>query len=172
MEERRKIVMIAAIGLRREIGASGKMPWRIPSDMKRFRELTRGHSVIMGRTTFISVLEAIRKPLPGRQNIIMSRAGFSYPGVTVASSLEDAVDKAEMPGPVFVAGGGQIYALALPLADEMWLTTVHGYFPESDVYFPPCHEYHWLTAENKQEHDERDSHATTFRIWRKVRCDL
>ena len=166
MDGKRDLVLIAALGLNREIGVKGGMPWRIPSDMKRFRLLTRGHSVIMGRLTFVSILEALRKPLPKRQNIVITRGDFSYPGVTVARSMQEAVELAELPGEVFVAGGGQIYELALPLAAEMWLTHVTGYFPEADTFLPNWHvNSGWLVEDKEQKKEPKDSHETVFRIW-------
>lgn len=169
MNDKKKMVLVAALGLNREIGANGSMPWRLKSDMKRFRQLTTGHSVIMGRVTFISILEALRKPLPNRQNIVVTRGDFSYPGVTVAHSIEEAVQLAEMPGEVICAGGGQIYELAMPLADEMWLTHVEGAFPEADTFFPMWMGQHegWLVSEEERVRSEKDSHDTVFRKWRK-----
>ena len=134
------INIIAAIGQNRELGASNDLLWHIPEDSKRFKNLTTGHPVIMGRKTFDSIPEKYR-PLPNRTNIVITRdqaANFGE-GVLVANSLAEAIEKAktaEGTDEIFIGGGGQIYAEALPLADRLYLTTVEKTFPKADVFFP------------------------------------
>ena len=135
-----EICIIAAMSENRVIGNKGKIPWRIPEDMKHFRELTVPHPVIMGRKTF----ESIGKPLAGRPNIIITRGERKlYPdGRIMASSLEHGIlagqylDKER----IFIAGGGQIYEQSIHLANRLFLTLVEGQFV-GDTYFPDYSEF-------------------------------
>ena len=130
-----RITLVAAMAENRVIGRDGAIPWHLPADLARFRELTTGHPIIMGRKTYGS----IGRPLPGRTNIILSRApGYVPPGCLVAEGLGDALGLASgAPGPdeVFVCGGAQIYREALPLAQRICLTLVHLQV-EGDAIFP------------------------------------
>lgn len=134
-----RIAIIAAIGKNRELGRGGELLWRLPDDMRRFKELTTGHPVIMGRKTWESLPEKFR-PLPGRTNIVVTRqAGYQAAGATVVDGLSDAFLTAEKaPGAeeTFVIGGGEIYAAALPYATRLCLTLVDDE-KEADVFFPP-----------------------------------
>ena len=128
------ISIIAAITKDRVLGRDNKLLWHISEDMRRFRSITAGHTVIMGRKTF----ESIGKPLPNRRNIVVTRdEHFSYPGVVVAHSLEAAYKLANAKDneEVFVIGGGQLYAQAINDADKLYLTVVDGVF-SGDVFFP------------------------------------
>lgn len=160
------LVIIVAKSQNGVIGRQGGLPWHIPGDLRRFRELTIGQTVIMGRKTYESLPDAVR-PLPGRTNIIVSRDPAYYSeGALVASSLRVAM-KIAVGDPVFVIGGEQIYQLALPLADKILLTLVHReiqgdcYFPELDTtwelvdgwnhrYFEQGIEYTYLTYERRR----------------------
>jgi dihydrofolate reductase len=114
------------------IGRDNALPWRLPGDLKRFRALTTGHAVIMGRRTY----ESLGRPLPGRTNIVLSRnAALSCAGATVVSSLADALRFVPEGADAFVIGGAEIYRLALPRADRLVLTEVHASFA-GDVRFP------------------------------------
>lgn len=132
------VVLIAAIADNGVIGRDNQLIWRLRTDLRRFRELTMGCPIIMGRKTFLS----IGKPLPGRQTVVLSRdPQFRPDGVYVAPTLERALDVAQGLGramgarAVIVAGGGEIYAQALPLADRLELTFVHAR-PDGDATFP------------------------------------
>lgn len=131
------ISIIVAIGEgNRVIGDKGKLPWNIPEDLKRFKALTTGHPIIMGRNTFLS----IGRVLPNRTNIVLSDTEWTDApdGVVIARSLEDALEKAKnAPGneEIFVIGGGMVYKAALPLAGRLYVTLVHGTFT-GDVFFP------------------------------------
>lgn len=131
--------LIAAIGKNRELGRSGQLLWHLPDDMRRFKELTTGHPVIMGRKTWESLPEKFR-PLPGRTNIVVTRqVGYEAPGAEVASSLDAAHAVAERaPGAdeVFVIGGGELYSSALLYANRLYLTLVDA-AAEADTFFPP-----------------------------------
>lgn len=136
------------------IGLDNRLPWSIPEDMKRFRLLTLGHPIVMGRKTY----ESIGRPLPGRDNIVISRRSeLSIIGTTVTSTLDRAFEVAEKAAEqrldcteIFVIGGGEIYRQALPLADQIYLTRVHQVI-EGDAYFPEISplEFEEISRERK-----------------------
>src|SRR3970282_2251892 len=116
-----RVYLVAAVAKNGVIGAAGKLPWRLPEDLKHFKALTLGHPVIMGRKTW----ESLGKPLPGRDNIVVTRSsGFEAHGASVASSLDAALALCMGEPIVFVIGGGELYAEALPVADGLVLTEI------------------------------------------------
>src|SRR5262245_57390493 len=133
-----RISMIAAIGANtRALGKDGDLLFKIPEDLKRFRTLTKGHPVIMGRKTWESLPEAVR-PLPGRANFVITRQlNYEAPGALVVDSIEEAIASAKIVGgndEMFIIGGGELYTLGLPLADRLYLTLVDD-DAEGDVFF-------------------------------------
>lgn len=131
--------MIAAIGENRELGKDNALLWSIPEDMRRFKELTTGHSVIMGKNTYLS----IGKPLPNRHNIVLcADKDFEAPGCVVVFTLEQALAEAKKneKEEVFVMGGGQVYKAMLPHIDRLYLTLVEGRY-EADTFFPPYPDF-------------------------------
>jgi dihydrofolate reductase len=119
-----EVVLIAAVARNGTIGVDRRMPWHLPEDLKRFRALTMGHPVIMGRKTWEALPERFR-PLPGRANIVVTRQrDYGAPGATTARDLAGALDQARTAERVYVIGGGELYAAALPLADELQLTEI------------------------------------------------
>ncbi len=154
------IVAVAEGGV---IGREGKLPWHLPADLARFKRLTMGHHILMGRRTW----ESIGRPLPGRTTVIISRRGVpgAPEGVHVASSLEAALALAGDDPEPFVIGGGMIYREALPLARRVYLTRVHGTFP-GDTYFPDLDPGAWRLVE-REEHpaDARNRHACSFLVY-------
>jgi dihydrofolate reductase len=131
-----KVSVIAAVARNGVIGRDNAIPWRIPEDLARFRELTTGHAVVMGRRTWDSLPERFR-PLPARRNVVVTRdPDWRADGAERAGSLGDALALLEGAQQVFVIGGGQLYAEALPLADELRLTEIDAEV-EGDVLFPP-----------------------------------
>ena len=118
-----RVTLVAAVADNGVIGADGGIPWRIPEDFAHFKQVTLGHTLVMGRATY----DSIGRPLPGRSTIVLTRdASWSADGVLVAASLDEALAlAAELPGQVMIAGGSTVYAAALPLADEQILTEVH-----------------------------------------------
>lgn len=131
-----KLSLVAAIARNGAIGRSGTIPWRIPEDVRRFKELTTGHAVVMGRRTWDSLPERFR-PLPGRRNVVVTRqTNWSADGADRAGSLEDALDLLDVTPQVYVIGGAELYAAALPLADELLLTEIDADV-EGDTFFPP-----------------------------------
>ena len=140
-----KISMIAAIGRNRELGKGNDLLWKIPDDLKRLRRLTTGHPLIMGRKTFDSIIAAVGRPLPNREHIVVSRdTSWHYHGVLSATTIEDALDLAKKCNgreEIFIFGGAQIYTLALPYADKLYLTLIDdsrgadSFFPEYEKVF-------------------------------------
>ena len=131
MNGAKRFKAIAAMSENRVIGNGPKIPWHLPEDFKFFKRTTTGHIVVMGRATF----ESIGKPLPNRETIIVSRSGHVYPGVRTVTSL-DEIDVNADERDVFICGGAQIYALALPQCSDLFLTHVKRVV-EGDVLFPP-----------------------------------
>jgi dihydrofolate reductase len=121
---------IAAMAPNRVIGCENQIPWHLPEDFKWFKKKTMGHDLVMGRRTF----ESIGRPLPGRQTMVLSRAGFSSPGVAVFQSLSE-LPEAEEGRLRFICGGAEIYRLALPLCSDLFLTRVKKEV-EGDCFFP------------------------------------
>ena len=135
----RRVALIAAVAKNSVIGARNSLPWHLPEDLKHFRTLTSGHTVIMGRKTW----ESIGKALPNRQNIVVSRQlGLCLDGVSVAHSLDEALAMAVRPDPVFVIGGEALYRSALPLAVLLYLTEIERDF-HGDARFPAFEPAAW-----------------------------
>jgi dihydrofolate reductase len=134
-----QFALIFAVARNRTIGIDGTLPWRLPDDLKRFRALTTGHAVIMGRKTWASLPRA----LPERQNIVVSRdAGFAADGAEVVRSLDEALRVVRCPPPVFCIGGAQIAQVALPRVDTLYLTEIDRDF-DGDVALPPIDPAQW-----------------------------
>lgn len=148
------------------IGKDGRLPWRLSADLRRFKALTLGHCVIMGRKTW----ETIGKPLPGRTNLVISRqAGFRPDGVVVQPSLEAALEYASNKGETeaFVIGGGQVFKQALPLADRIYLTRVHARL-DCDTFFPQVDwsDYRMLSGEEVGI-DAKNEYRTNFTVYQR-----
>ncbi|MDO8498015.1 MAG: dihydrofolate reductase, partial [bacterium] len=144
-----KISMIAAIGKRRELGKENKLLWHIPSDMKRFRQITVNHAVIMGRKTY----ESIGRPLPKRTNIVVTRdINFKADGCIVVHSLEEGIEvgKTHEKEELFIIGGAQIYTQGLQYADRLYMTLIDGEF-DADAFFPEYSEFTKVVSEEKGE---------------------
>ena len=136
-----RVILIAAVGNNGVIGRDNGLPWRIREDLQRFKRLTLGHTVVMGRKTY----DSIGRPLPGRTTVVVTRQpDWSATGVRVAHSLGDALKLADG-NDVYVAGGGQIYRQALPVADRLELTEVDQ-APEGDVTFPSFDPGSWVES--------------------------
>jgi dihydrofolate reductase len=153
------VSLIVAMDNNRGIGLNNRLPWRLPDDLKRFKSLTLGHHLIMGRKTY----ESIGRTLPGRTSIVISRnPDFSAPDCVVVSSLEGALKLAEANGEneAFVIGGSQIFEKALPLADRIYLTRVHVALP-ADVFFPAIDAERW-EEQVTEFHPPDDKHPFGF----------
>jgi dihydrofolate reductase len=160
-----QVSIIAAMSENRVIGRDGRLPWHLPEDMRRFRRLTTGHTVIMGRRTY----ESLGAPLAGRSCVVITRdVDFRAPGALVVHSLEDALQCAAGDEETFIAGGSEVYRLALPRADRIYLTVVHAQL-DGDTHFPEFDDEHWTIVE--EEHlpaDERHGYAMSFRIYQRA----
>ena len=146
-----KISVIVAVARDGAIGRNNQLLWRLPEDLKRFKALTMGHAVIMGRKTWDSLPERFR-PLPARRNIVLSRrSDFALAGAEVLQSLDAALAACANDERVYVIGGGQIYAEALPQADRLEVTEVHADFPDADTHFPAW-DRHAFTETARESH--------------------
>ncbi|MFW5888360.1 MAG: dihydrofolate reductase [Patescibacteria group bacterium] len=146
------ISIIAIIGKNRELGKDNKLLWDMPEDMKRFKELTQGHAVIMGRKTY----ESIGKKLEGRNNIVITEnKNYEAKGCTVVCSIKKAIEYAQEMDreEVFIIGGAQIYEQALPYADKLYLTVVDKE-AEADTYFPEYSEFDKVIKEEEKETED------------------
>lgn len=153
------LTIIAAAAENNALGKDNQLVWHLPDDFKRFKKLTSGHHIIMGRKTF----DSFPKPLPNRTHVVITRQdNFKKEGILVVHSLERAIElSADDPQP-FVIGGGEIYKMAMKLADKIELTRVHGTF-EADTFFPEIDENQWkLVSEEFHEKDEKHNYAFTY----------
>lgn len=156
------IVAVADNGV---IGSANQLPWRLPDDMKRFKALSMGKPILMGRKTF----DSIGKPLPGRLSIVISRQpGLEIPGCRVVSSVDAAIAAAQPAPEIVIIGGAEIYRQALSRVQTIHLTRVHAVI-EGDVMFPKLAEQEWReVAKEYHPADERHAHAFTFSTLERV----
>jgi dihydrofolate reductase len=164
---RPRVSLVAAVARNGVIGAGDAMPWRLSTDLKRFKQLTLGKPVIVGRKTF----DAIGKPLPGRANIVVTRRpGAAQAGVIFAADLDAAVAEAARSGAneIMVIGGGRIYADAIGRADRLYITHVEA-TPEGDTHFPQIDSSVWRVVSSESvAAGEKDSAATTYVIYERI----
>ncbi|MDH3254076.1 MAG: dihydrofolate reductase [Acidobacteriota bacterium] len=162
-----RLSLIAAVADSGVIGRNNKLPWHLPRDLQRFKRLTTGHHLLIGRKTF----EAIGRSLPGRTMVVLTRGNSSLPAtVCRVRSLEEAVEFARAAGDTeaFVAGGEEIYRIALPLVDRIYLTRVHQQI-EGDAHFPPLDGGEWKEIEREHYPAKgEDSIAVTFLVLDRV----
>lgn len=160
-----RLSLIAAMGENRVIGCRGALPWRLPADLQYFRETTWGHPVIMGRLTW----DSVGRPLKGRRNLVVSRRpDFHAEGAEVCSSFSEALERVRNEEEVFVVGGSQIYALALPVADRIHLTLIHAEF-DGDTWFPRFEGREWeLVSQDDRPTDDDHAYAFSFLIYERV----
>jgi dihydrofolate reductase len=151
--------ILVATDERGAIGRDGGLPWHLPADLKRFKAMTMGKPIVMGRKTWVS----IGRPLPGRQNIVITRQhGFEAAGATVVDSLDAALAAAGDVPEICVIGGAEIYRLALPRTDLVHLTRIHATV-EADTYFPPLPAAQWRqVAREDHAADEKHAYAYSF----------
>ena len=144
--ENRELTIIAAVSINNVIGNNNKLIWKLSNDLKRFKNLTTNHSVIMGRKTF----ESLPNPLPDRNNIVITRdTNYSKPNIQVCSSIEDAINLTKTDTQPFIIGGGEIYSQTINIVDKIELTRVHKEF-DGDAYFPeiPLDIFELINKEN------------------------
>ena len=155
---KKTLTLIAAMGKNRAIGLDGRMPWHLPAELQHFKKTTMGKTIVMGRKTW----QAIGRPLPGRQNIVVSRnRDFHAEGADLAASVDDAVAMSES-DEVMIIGGGQLYALALPSATRMVLTLI-DIEPEADTWFPEWDDSEWSQV-SEEHYPVDDGNELAYRI--------
>lgn len=158
------VAMIAAVGENRELGKHGDLVWHISADLRHFKELTMGAAVIMGRKTWESLK---RKPLPGRQNIVISRnSGFQPEGAVRMSSIEEAVQQAKG-SDVYIIGGESIYRAALPYSDRLEITHILASDKEADTFFPEISSEEWELTQESEVMETEDGIKYKFATYRR-----
>jgi dihydrofolate reductase len=152
------ITIIAAVARNRAIGYENKLIYWLPNDLKRFKALTTGHTIIMGRNTFLSLPKGA---LPNRRNIVLTRSQKTFPGCDVFASLEDALTHCDKDEDVYIIGGASVYRQALPLADRLCLTEIDDTPEKADTFFPPYDDWKEVSRED-HEKDERHEYEYSF----------
>ena len=152
------ISIIAAVARNRAIGYENKLIYWLPNDLKRFKALTTGHTIIMGRNTFLSLPKGA---LPNRRNIVLTRSQKAFPGCEVFASLEDALAHCDKDEDVYIIGGASVYRQALPLADRLCLTEINDTPEKADTFFPPYDDWKEVRRED-HEKDERHEYEYSF----------
>lgn len=156
------IVAVASDGA---IGRANDLLWHLPADLKRFKELTTGHTIMMGRKTFESLP---RGPLPNRRNIIISRSLPAQPGAEVYPTIQQALEACASDEEVFIIGGGEIYRQLLPDTEQIYLTRVQASFPDAEVFFPELDPTEWIEeAREVYPRDERNEYDTELLLLRR-----
>ena len=153
------VTIVVAMGENNAIGKNNELLWYLPKDLRHFKTITKGHTVIMGRKTF----ESVGMPLPNRRNIIITRnTDLAIEGTEVVHTLEDALELCKQGEEVFVIGGAEIYKIAMPHTDKIYLTVVHENF-EADAFFPEIDRNLWQeTASEKHLPDDKNNLSFTF----------
>nr|AIA13797.1 Dihydrofolate reductase [uncultured bacterium] len=163
------ISMIVAQSDNRVIGNGGDQPFYLPADLKRFRELTTGHTVVMGRRTFEAIMNRLGKPLPDRTNIVISRTLEPGEGYTVVRSLKEAMDNLAMDSEAFIIGGATVYEQALPMTDRLYMTRVDANLP-GDTFFPELDSKEWkLKSDERHESDDKNPYDYNYLTYERKR---
>ena len=155
-----KIALIAAIAKNNAIGINNKLIYWLPNDLKRFKELTTGHTIIMGSNTFRSLPKGA---LPNRRNIVLSRKESSFPGVETFKSLEEALANCVNEEIVYIIGGEMLYRTAMPMADILCLTEIDDTPAEADAFFPEFTRSEWEIIQD-ETHDKDEKHDFKYRF--------
>jgi dihydrofolate reductase len=152
------ISLIVAKSNNNVIGKNNQLIWHLPADLKHFKTITMGHTVVMGRKTY----ESMMKPLPGRTNVVITRQDNYHPeGITIEPSLEDALKDLKVEE-VFIIGGGEIFKQAMAVANKLYITEIHADF-EGDTFFPEINQNVWVkTEEEKHLKDEKNPYDYTY----------
>lgn len=154
------ISIIAAVAANRAIGFENKLLYWLPNDLKRFKSLTTGHTIVMGRKTFESLPKGA---LPNRRNVVLSRGGTHFPGAETYATLQDALASCQADEEVYIIGGASVYQQAIPLADRLCLTEIPDTPAQADAFFPEFSCDEWQVAmEESHEADEKHSHPYRF----------
>ena len=155
------ISIIVAIAENGAIGAKNNLLWRLPDDLKRFKELTTGHTVIMGRKTFESLPKGA---LPNRTNVVITRnAGLTFENCKTFNNLKDAIDNYCHEKEIFIIGGANIYEQAIKFADKLYVTYVPHFFENADTFFPEINNNEWVITESIDfQSDDKHLYPYTF----------
>ena len=161
-----KVAMIAAVAENRAIGNGNKLIYWLPDDLKRFKQLTTGHTIIMGSNTFRSLPKGA---LPNRRNIVLSHSDNTFPGAERFASLEAALEACANEEVVYIIGGEKLYSYAMPFADILYLTEIKDTPTEADAFFPDWNNGEWEEVE-REEHckDEKHTYEFLFTTYRRV----
>jgi dihydrofolate reductase len=152
------ISIIVAIAKNHAIGKNNQLLWHLPNDLKHFKDVTSGHTVIMGRKTY----ESVGRPLPKRRNIVITRQDISIEGCEVVPSIDEALERCENEEEVFIVGGAEIYRQAVPLTDRVYLTVIDQDF-DGDTFFPELNPEEWTEKERENfEPDEKNKYSYSF----------
>lgn len=154
------ITLIAAVAENMAIGFQNKLLYWLPNDLKRFKSLTTGHTIIMGRKTFESFPKGA---LPNRRNVVLSRNGATFPGAETYPTLEAALASCSPDEDIYIIGGASVYEQAMPLADRLCLTEIADTPKEADAYFPTFDKAEWK-VELDEAHDTDEKHAHPYRF--------
>lgn len=157
------ISAIVAVSENNVIGRDGHLPWHLSADLKRFKAITTGHAIILGRKNY----DDIGRPLPNRTNYVLTRnKDFQAPGCIVCSSLEQAIESAKAAGETecFVIGGAAVYREAMPLVEKLYLTRVLSHV-DGDVFFPDWNEKFQKESSESYPADEKNDYPTVFEVW-------
>ena len=156
------IIMIAAVAENNALGKDNELVWHLPNDFKRFKALTSGHHIIMGRKTF----ESFPKPLPNRKHIIITRQKkYQAKGCIIVENIEEAINICPKDDNSFIIGGGEIYTLGLPYTDKIEITRVHESF-EADTYFPEINNKEWkIVCSEFNKKDEKHKYDYTYQTF-------
>ena len=161
------ITIIVAQAKNRAIGIDGALPWHLSADLKRFRQLTTGHTIIMGRKTW----DSIGKPLPNRHNIVITRTqDLMLEGAQTVTSLKAAIQIASNELEKFIIGGAEIYNLALPIVDTIEMTLIHQDI-QGDTYFPPVDPNIWEASERSEHQDDASGLGYSFVTYKRISAD-
>ncbi|MBQ9260778.1 MAG: dihydrofolate reductase [Prevotella sp.] len=150
------ISVIAAVAKNRAIGFENKLIYWLPNDLKRFKALTTGHTIIMGRNTFLSLPKGA---LPNRRNIVLSRSTKDFPGCDVYSSLEEALKHCTPDEDIYIIGGASVYRQALKIADRLCLTEINDTPEKADTFFPPYDDW---KEESREDHEKDERHEYEY----------
>ncbi|MBR4191291.1 MAG: dihydrofolate reductase [Prevotella sp.] len=150
------ISVIAAVAKNRAIGYENKLIYWLPNDLKRFKALTTGHTIIMGRNTFLSLPKGA---LPNRRNIVLSRSTKDFPGCDVYSSLEEALKHCTPDEDIYIIGGASVYRQALKIADRLCLTEINDTPEKADTFFPPYDDW---KEESREDHEKDERHEYEY----------
>jgi dihydrofolate reductase len=152
------VSIIVAIGENNAIGKNNQLLWHLPADLRHFKNITSGHTIIMGRKTF----DSVGKPLPNRRNIVVTRQDIKIEGCEVVKSIDEAIALCKGEDEVFIGGGAEIYRLAMAKTDRIYLTIVHEVF-DADTFFPEINFSEWVeTAHEDHQPDEKNKLSYSF----------